>query len=182
MVESSALTPEANALLNKLAAEGHLGEQFPYFNTGTFLLYVDGLIDLFGLKALDFYLQGKPYTETQRAQIAEKVEAVTRQLPVYMDLKGQLVGSGEHEMYVIGLQEERISGDVTALKGHPAVFGVVARKGHFNPVKEEKNLADAEKMRQLAAEMNVRHRAHLAEISLGLFEEANKFLTEDLSE
>lgn len=143
LVEGIGLTPEALAKINQADKDGKLTEVFPYFNTATFLLNVRGLMKLFNLEE-------NYQTNLTRDEILKRVDDVTARVPVYMDLKEEQDG----DRILVGYQLERIYGDLTSIA--PWVPAAVDRDVHFVPVKEEKDIKDAEKMAQTAAIINGR--------------------------
>ena len=111
-------------------------ELFPYFNTASFLLSVDGLMELFNLP--------ENYDRTiSFEEIVNKVDRVTRQLPMYMDSKK------EAESGLEGYQFERIYGDVTTVA--PWVAAVIDRNRNFAPLKEEEDLQKGSTVKAIAS-------------------------------
>ncbi|HNW40091.1 MAG TPA: UTP--glucose-1-phosphate uridylyltransferase, partial [Candidatus Omnitrophota bacterium] len=135
LVEGIALTAEANQLINEAVKNKTLAKIFPYFNTATFFLNIEALMDLFNLP------KDNELTLEERIKL---VDVVTAQVPVYMDLKEEADG----EMILVGYQLERIYGDITAIAHW--VPAVVNRDKHFIPVKEMADIQNAEKMKTLA--------------------------------
>jgi len=93
-------------------------ELFPYFNTASFMLSVDGLLELFNLS--EDYDKNTSFEEVVR-----RVDKITHRLPTYMDLKT------ETESGLSGYQFERIYGDITTVA--PWIAVVVDRARNFAP-------------------------------------------------
>ncbi|MCX5710038.1 MAG: UTP--glucose-1-phosphate uridylyltransferase, partial [Candidatus Omnitrophica bacterium] len=99
--------------------------RFPYFNTASFFLYVEGLMDFFQLTA--DYDRLLAYDE-----IVRRVDAVIAHFPAYM-IQDKIEGFP-------GFRLERLFGDITSMA--PWVPLVVDRDEHFIPVKSIKDEAN----------------------------------------
>ncbi|MDP8229519.1 MAG: HEAT repeat domain-containing protein [Candidatus Gorgyraea atricola] len=143
IVEKPAFTKEASESVDKMSKE-EVSRLYPYFNTGMFLLSVDGLFNQFKLS--DEYDKKLSFEE-----LTEIVNAVD--IPVYIDVKETEETIGATEYIYVGLQLERYTGDFTTIWPYIAV--VIDRDDQFVPIKtpNEVDLAGEvgkEKMRILA--------------------------------
>ncbi|MCX5709822.1 MAG: response regulator [Candidatus Omnitrophica bacterium] len=94
--------------------------RFPYFNTASFFLYVEGLMDFFNLEPN--YDRKLPFNE-----IVRRVDARTAELPIYLNR--------ETNDGLPGVHLERLFGDFTIVA--PSSFVVVPRDEHFVPIKTQ---------------------------------------------
>ncbi len=108
----------------------------PYYNIGTFYIYVDGLLKMFGLDQ-----EGVSYNIDERIK---KVEHITNQLNVYMDIKEEPDG----EMILPGVQLERIYGDISGVA--KSCFALVNRKENLQSIKTDAEANDNARMQTIA--------------------------------
>ncbi|MFC1566965.1 hypothetical protein ACFL4A_03895 [bacterium] len=150
LVEGCAATNALNKRITELSEKGELASEYPFFNTATFLLNVEGLINLFNLN------NGDTTVKTR----TDKVDRVTGTVPVYVGIKEQKIkikttdAAGlalEKEVIVPSWQMERICGDITQIA--PWAACVIDRDKDFIPTKQPKDVTNKDTMRLLSQNM-----------------------------
>jgi hypothetical protein len=93
--------------------------ELSYYNSNTFWIDIDALLNVFGLRRVDL---------ADQARLAEAVRAMAARMPTYVTLKDvkKRWGKGQEDIYPVA-QFEKLWGDMTALPQVACEYVIVPR-------------------------------------------------------